>query len=276
MDTTDYTSLPRTKGTVKTLLGSVEYERVTYVDPYPGREDDEILDEWPCDRCGGAGEISAYRYIEGGRCFQCGGDAGYRHQYTVGKARADRKREVDAINAGERARIKSLVATEAVWTEAKDFHPIWKFAREHVETNSFISQLVDRLDDGKALSEKQLRAGADSILRDLKRREEREREDAMAEPVISGRYEVTGTVLSTKWVDSAYGGTKKMLVRDDRGFKVWGTVPSSLDEIDGLLSTETMLKVGQRVRFTATVSRSGDDLKFGFFKRPAKATRLDG
>jgi hypothetical protein len=56
-----------------------------------------------------------------------------------------------------------------------------------------------------------------------------------------------------------------MLVRDDRGFKVWGTVPSSLPNTDR----------GDKVTFTASVERSNNDETFGFFKRPSKATLIE-
>lgn len=79
-------------------------------------------------------------------------------------------------------------------------------------------------------------------------------------PVIEGRIVVTGMVLSTKWQDSDFGGSLKMLVKDDRNFKVWGSVPSSA----------TVYK-GDRIVFTATVEKSDKDESFGFFKRPTKA-----
>jgi hypothetical protein len=53
-----------------------------------------------------------------------------------------------------------------------------------------------------------------------------------------------------------------MLVKDDRGFRVYGTVPG---DIIGVAN-------GDRVRFDAAVEPSKDDPKFGFYKRPTKAT----
>ncbi len=84
---------------------------------------------------------------------------------------------------------------------------------------------------------------------------------ASAEACPVGRVEVTGTVLSTKWVENQYGSTLKMLVEDRRGFKVFGSVPSALDNVRG-----------RSVSFTAALEPSQDDEKFGFFKRPTKAT----
>lgn len=115
----------------------------------------------------------------------------------------------------------------------------------------------------------------------LARREEWAKETENAPPVPEGRHEVTGEVLSVKWKDSMYGGAYKMLVRDDRGFKVWGTLARALE--DAYRDERTDLLVwdidptdlrGRRVSFTATFTRSDDDSKFGFFKRPTKAALL--
>jgi len=96
---------------------------------------------------------------------------------------------------------------------------------------------------------------------------ERQDEILSAEAITAGKQIITGEIISTKVVDGfAYGQRViKMVVKDDRGFKVWGTVPQSI-----LDANNESLK-GQRVTFTATVQASNDDDKFGFFKRPTKA-----
>lgn len=87
-----------------------------------------------------------------------------------------------------------------------------------------------------------------------------------AQPVPAGKAVVEGEIVSTRWQDNPYGpgGCVKMLVLVDAGWKVWGTKPAALDDAG----------VGDRVRFTATVSPSDDDPSFGFFKRPTKAEML--
>lgn len=87
------------------------------------------------------------------------------------------------------------------------------------------------------------------------------------EDVAEGRQVITGVVLGMKWKESQYGSTLKMLVQDDRGFRVWGTVPSSLADAD--------LNREDRIQFTGTVEQSHDDSKFGFFKRPSKAAIIE-
>jgi hypothetical protein len=110
-----------------------------------------------------------------------------------------------------------------------------------------------------------------------KSREERQAEkakqveaDATREPLVEGKRQVEGEIVSVKFQDGLYGETLKMLVREDGGNKVWGTVPRSIESSlnsDGILALK-----GQRVRFSATVERSKDDENFGFFKRPTGAT----
>lgn len=88
----------------------------------------------------------------------------------------------------------------------------------------------------------------------------REQEAAMIDAP-EGKVEITGKVVSTKWVEGPYNDTLKMLVIDDRNFKVWSTVPAAIDP-----------EVGQKVRFTATLTRSDKDASFAFAKRPSKAS----
>jgi hypothetical protein len=80
---------------------------------------------------------------------------------------------------------------------------------------------------------------------------------------LTGRIQVKGQILSVKHQDSQWGGSYKMLVKDYRGFKVWGNIPSEIDA-----------NVGDVVEFTATVEKSDKDESFGFYKRPSKAKTI--
>jgi len=97
---------------------------------------------------------------------------------------------------------------------------------------------------------------ADEIAKAAKKVEQ----DADATMPIEGRVEVTGTVLSTKFQDSDFGGGLKMLV-DVGTYRLWGSVPSSI----------TVTK-GDTVSFTAEVTAK--EAGFGFFKRPTQAKVL--
>jgi hypothetical protein len=80
-----------------------------------------------------------------------------------------------------------------------------------------------------------------------------------------GRREIQGQVLRIKVVDNPrFGSTIKVLIEQDDLNKVWGTLPSALDN-----AVE-----GDRVKFDAAVEASENDIHFGFFKRPTKATIL--
>ena len=48
-------------------------------------------------------------------------------------------------------------------------------------------------------------------------------------------------------------------------FRVWGSVPASLEDAER----------ESRITFTATVTASDRDAKFGFFKRPTKAQVIE-
>ena len=84
-----------------------------------------------------------------------------------------------------------------------------------------------------------------------------------ATPVVTGRITITGVVAKRYSRDTDWGTQFKMIVLDDRGFKVCGTEPSAL-----------YVEEGDRVTFTATVEASPTDNTFGFFKRPTKAEVL--
>lgn len=75
--------------------------------------------------------------------------------------------------------------------------------------------------------------------------------------VPEGRVTVTGTVLSTKWEETEWGFSAKMLVQDDAGWRVWVSIPNHRD-----LANNT------RVKFSAQITRK--DQLFGFGKRPTK------
>lgn len=80
-----------------------------------------------------------------------------------------------------------------------------------------------------------------------------------------GPHAVSGTVLRTTWQENYFChyavGSVKATIRDDRGFTVWGTVPSSAP----------VPEHGDRVRLIcSSIVRSDQDECFGFFKRPRR------
>lgn len=93
-------------------------------------------------------------------------------------------------------------------------------------------------------------------------------------PAFEGRVTITGTVISTKVVDSQFGSSVKMLVEHKDGWKIWGTIPSAIqfiNEVRGNHCGQRALERGDVVRFDAVVEKSDRDPKFGFFRRATKA-----
>lgn len=92
------------------------------------------------------------------------------------------------------------------------------------------------------------------------------REQEVTAPVIEGRVEVVGTIISYDIKENDFGVRTVITVKDHRGFKVWGTCPRSIDYGD---------LVNKQVRFTAEIEKSDRDETFGFFKRPTKAQIIE-
>lgn len=108
-----------------------------------------------------------------------------------------------------------------------------------------------------------LRSLVDRIQRrpEIEAQRAKEHEAAAPLPITDRRVTICGTVVSVRSND--FGA--RMLVKHADGWKVWGSLPASLDS-DGL--------TGKTVEFCATVKPSKDDAKFGFFSRPTKARVL--
>jgi len=142
----------------------------------------------------------------------------------------------------------------------------------HSEEMGIIANIIGKLVRYESLSDKQINF-VRKMLNDLasgNTREERRKnleakwaaENAAAESCPEGRTQIEGVILKLKEPDEyAQFPSWKMMVKDNRGFRVWGSVPSSIEEANK----------GDKVRFTATITPSKDDDKFGFYKRPSKA-----
>ena len=228
-----------------------------------------------CGRCGGQGRISGFRHVENGVCFECGGDGGERiwtAAQQADAARRERRRRREQIKAAAAHRAAAaqaeleLESTRAAWIAANPKAA----AALPVLPGYFGDSLREQLRETGELTENQA-AAAVRVAAEI------EADAAASSPVPTDkpRLVITGEVVKLRWVDNAYGGSEKMIVRDDRGFRVWGSVPAALNsDEDGMVSIDTALEEGQRVTFTAAVTPSDDDASFGFFKRPTKAARI--
>lgn len=238
-----------------------------------------------CGRCGGSGWIPSFKYVEGGVCFQCmGRPADVRRLVTVRHLLANaRKRDLAAAN-----RARKAAAAEA----ARD---AWR--TEHAELFTRATAVnVTWWENWKAAPSAE---DLDKVLAEVTKREARDAARAAvlatAAPVQAGRIRITGRVVSFKEVEDHFSYSAhtitKILVEDDRGFRVYGTIPQALKDAvweswAGSLEDyedrhlygpgywkEHHLK-GARVSFAAATEPSDDDPHFGFFKRATKAEYL--
>lgn len=242
-----------------------------------------------CGKCGGSGYIPHYGFNANGLCFQCNGAGktqGRKNSTQLDSMQAafDRREAVReskrlAECAKRDARVEAFLAAEPVL--AAVLKAEYDNFQNDGKVNRFYLSLAEQLHNvvgGRDLTDNQISA----LRRSVEQAAEREAHKG-ENPVVEGRIEIHGTIISTKEDDGMYGTTYKMLVEDERGFRVFGSIPQSFwDEVaflgsyrksawgetDGVM---TKLK-GMEVRFTATVEKSDKDESFGFFKRPTKAS----
>lgn len=191
------------------------------------------------------------------------------NRFELATAEFHRLRKAAELNRQRRAIKNRRLAWFAV---DPDREVAFAFASERVEDrdygyegmrHSFVSK-INR--DGET-TDKFVRA----IMRDMARTERYAEERAakqaeVKEPVVVGDgVEVVGEVVGVKWHENDFGGKLAITVKDDRGFRVWGTAPRAL-----IASDEQKLR-GSRVSFVANLTASPDDETFGFFKRPRRA-----
>jgi len=208
---------------------------------------------------------------------------------TIGlpsKAVAARKRaERAAAEANERR--KQQEATQG-WRDSNsdivDFLNLvaadevtYRETGKRIFSNPFLSDMIHSLNRYGSLTERQAAATRKFFASRERFIQNQERNATEAAAITAefpaGRQTVTGEVVSTKMQDSIYGSTLKMLVKLADGNKLWGTVPSSLEDACYDQATgETSDLRGATVTFTATFEVSRDDEHFGFFKRPTKAS----
>jgi len=243
-----------------------------------------------CWRCGGDGMYKWGAVVNGvvshqGVCYRCGGNGKDPKavDYTVDlesaspewlEWAAEKIAKLDAANEKRRATKEAKRLAKEAAKEAEKAAKLAEIAkaseayRKAVEAGEalrkvdrFAADILESVNKYATMSEKQesvLKRGVEMVAK-------RAAEDAAATPVIEGRIEISGEMKSKKYVENErYGGSWKMLVLDDRGFKVWGTIPSGLRPFRG-----------DKVKFTATVEKSRDDECFGFYKRPTKAEVTD-
>lgn len=128
-----------------------------------------------------------------------------------------------------------------------------------------IRDIVGRLMRYGSISDKQIafvKALLDKITNRAAIEAKREVERLAAKPVptTEDRVIVKGKVLSIKENFGRFGGYK-MLIEHADGYKLYGSLPKALSDVEK----------GDTVEFLATIKISDRDDRFGFFNRPTKA-----
>lgn len=218
-----------------------------------------------CEHCGaGFNHGSLYLYEPTSEIISVGQICSvntFRNRAKTDLAQARLKRAYDRAVAKE----QTEAAREAWIAENSEVHAhLVKFA----DDVPFYRDLLGSLSHYGGLTARQTEAVKRNIQRDseravrnLTREAENAEKIAAGVKAPTGVTNVVGTVLSVRTHENAYGYRLVMTVEDDRGFKVWGTVPRSLNNPTS----------GDRVTFLAEVTPSDTDPLFGFFKRPRKA-----
>jgi len=278
-----------------------------------------------CKRCGGEGHRSFNG--EHSRCYDCDDTAAklgaqfpdeqaaqkWCHEKSVRRGQRERKAEAIrmAAQAERKARQEALKASDLAVYELLMGIEIGDEPQEHenyeswaasqfyteakLEKNPFLRSMAENLRiAGNEFTPNMLAALHRAVEQKAARAAESE-----ANPVVEGRQVITGEVLSAKTRESDYGTQYKILVKDDRGFKVYASIPKAqADEAFEAFSMEigsnghspydfgpacwflgtddskyTGVK-GRRITFTATVEVSQDDNGFGFGSRPTKGAWL--
>lgn len=287
--------------------------------PWADREATAALDEHGidghyaerigCDHCGAHNlrYVTVYQHENGDAVavgHQCAANAfgnDTRRDYDIRRLRKQAKDRAERAKAARHAvqwleRVRPFQPTNADLLDW--FFPIGDGDTKPEHCHSIISDMAAKLVRYGSLSHKQLafarllvteRRERDANGGKTKRELAAEAKRATAEDAPSGRVQVTGTVISTKVQENDYGTQYKMLVEDDRGWRVWISVPSSLqlfDVLDGEVieptddrymttcTQQTGLDDGDRIAFKATLTPSNDDAKFCFGKRPGGAKIL--
>jgi hypothetical protein len=273
-----------------------------------------------CRRCGGTGHYSFDGFDS--LCYMCRNTSAKLGEPLESKAAAEKWCHERAVRRAQRerkqeqVRLAKLARRDAAWDALEAAHPaVWAFLTSIVnvrdwnkpegnvypaatERDQFVLSMVDKLWslDEVGFSPRQL-----EVLETIAAKRVARQEEAAAHPVPAGRQVVTGEVLSAKVVEGDYGTAYKITVKDDRGFRIYCSLPKAqadeaynqwVAEIDGddrsimdygyavwFLGTEVNGETkygikGRRITFTATLEQSSDDVSFGFGSRPSKGSWL--
>lgn len=144
---------------------------------------------------------------------------------------------------------------ESFLREHDDFRAL---LNEYAGNNEFVLDVLRKLERYGELTENQVAAVRKCVARDAEFAARRKEEAKTAKPAPEGRVTFEGVILSTRVQEGYMGKAQhKMLVAADAGFKVWVSVPSSLEA-----------SKGTRIALTATLSPTEKDPAFAIGRNP--------
>jgi hypothetical protein len=221
-----------------------------------------------CHVCGAsASYLCIFHHAPSNSYIMTGEDCAQKLDMSYGDMNYFRRAVTDAreAQAGKKKAqaILSDAGLETVWAlYGPDIQNQTGWRYEELTVNDMTNKLVRY----GSLSDKQvdfMRTLLDKIANRAVIDAQRAAEHDAAADCPAGRVRIQGTVLAVKVVESAFGEQTKILVKADSGFKVWGSRFSASHADGGV-------QIGHHVDFTATVTVSDKDRKFGFFKRPVQ------
>jgi hypothetical protein len=142
------------------------------------------------------------------------------------------------------------------------------FLESQTGDNPFFNDLRQQFASRGHLTEKQVQA----VLKNKRGGYKPQKREKIQE----GKQEITGEILLARVQDSQeFGPRLKVLIKDDRGFNVFGTCPQAVrNSLPALVANDDgvpeVKRPGIRVTMTADVSPKED--YFGYYKYPQKAS----
>ena len=269
-------------------------EQQDYVDN--NRFNGNAINKGGCDCCGSRPTaVAYYKHIPTGEVITVGLTCSEKIQAGAWE---EGHRQALSVIAGRKRAIKKA--------EGESFIDSNSGLRSVLESgkHEILDDMLKKAHKYGSLSEKQIAFAYKLFAQCVEREEEHARRlEALEGSTLdcSQRITVTGKVIKTKWQDSDYGGSMKMLVELDSGFKVWGTIPTlNVDATDYYNQNwqnltrytdasdenktqwqknmdkfaKDSVNVDDTIQFTAQFEMSKDDETFAYFKRPTKLQKL--
>ena len=217
-----------------------------------------------CAHCGQRIRYFALMYHTGADEFVTIGeiclDNRFEHTHAQFKALRDAaKEQAKAVRAA--GKLNLFIEAHPDFAKLIDQYDNNEIYNAYGRSSEFVADVIFKLKKYSELSDAQVNAVRKAVEREQVWQAKRAQERETLKPAPVGRMKITGTVVGLK-TEEGYGyysvPIKKMLVMADGNFKVYGTVPSGLGDVEK----------GQRVEFTATLTQSKNDATFAIAKRP--------